>query len=87
MRLSADEVGKLNEITQVCASGFLFYRGEKPEIAAALVQGEHRQFHYQDLSRFDPLLDELSQHYRWGTDGADGISGPRTYCGSLEGNR
>ena len=33
LRLGADEVERLNAITQVYASGFLFYRDDKPELA------------------------------------------------------
>ncbi len=87
LRLSADEVEQLNEITQVYASDFLFYRDEKPEIADAFRHGEHRKFQYHRHNWLDPLLDDLSQYNRWGKGGAAGISSRRPYSESLEGNR
>jgi hypothetical protein len=85
--LGADEVEQLNAITQVYASGFLFYRDDKPELSEAFRRGEHRQFQYHGHHWLDPLLDDLSQYNRWGKDGAAGISSRRPYSESLEGNR
>lgn len=87
LRLGADEVERLNAITQVYASGFLFYRDDKPELSEAFQHGEHRQFKYHGHQWLDPLLDDLSQYNRWGKDGAAGISSRRPYSESLEGNR
>ncbi|HZG46419.1 MAG TPA: hypothetical protein VEZ41_09155 [Allosphingosinicella sp.] len=87
LRLGADEVEQLNAITQVYASGFLFYRDDKPELSEAFQHGEHRQFRYHSHHWLDPLLDDLSQYNRWGKDGAAGISSRRPYSGSLEGDR
>ncbi len=87
LRLGADEVERLNAITQVYASGFLFYRDDKPELSEAFQHGEHRQFQYHGHHWLDPLLDDLSQYNRWGKDGAAGISSRRPYSESLEGNR
>ena len=87
LRLGADEVERLNAITQVYVSGFLFYRDEKPELGEAFQRGEHRQFQYHGHPWLDPLLDDLSQYNRWGKDGAACISSRRPYSGSLEGNR
>jgi hypothetical protein len=87
LRLGADEVERLNAITQVYASGFLFYRDDKPELSEAFQHGEHRQFQYHGHDWLDPLLDDLSQYNRWGKDGAAGISSRRPYSESLEGNR
>jgi hypothetical protein len=87
LRLAAKEVERLNAITQVYASDFLFYRDEKPELSKAFQHGEHRQFEYHGHHWLDPLLDDLSQYNRWGKDGAAGISSRRPYSESLEGNR
>lgn len=87
LRLGADEVERLNAITQVYASGFLFYRDDKPELTDAFRHGEHRQFQYHGHSWLDPLLDDLSQYNCWGKGGAAGISSRRPYSESLEGNR
>lgn len=87
LRLGAEEVERLNAITQVYASDFLFYRDDKPELSDAFQHGEHRQFRYHGHHRLDPLLDDLSQYNRWGKDGAAGISSRRPYSESLEGNR
>lgn len=87
LRLAADEVEKLNAITQVYASGFLFYRDDKPELSEAFQHGEHRQFQYHGHHWLDPLLDDLSQYNCWGKDGAASISSRRPYGESLEGNR
>ncbi|RYD47914.1 MAG: DUF4238 domain-containing protein [Verrucomicrobiaceae bacterium] len=87
LRLAADEVERLNAITQVYASDFLFYRDEKPELSEAFLQSEHRQFEYHGHHWLDPLLDDLSQYNRWGTNGAAGIPFRRPYSESLEGNR
>lgn len=87
LRLGADEVDRLNAITQVYASDFLFYREHKPVLTEAFLHGEHRQFQYHGHHWLDPLLDNLSQYNRWGNDGAAGISSRRPYRESLEGNR
>lgn len=87
LRVGADEVEQLNAITQVYASGFLFYRDDKPELSEAFTRGEHRQFRYHGHHWLDPLLDDLSQCNCWGKDGAAGISSRRQYSKSLEGNR
>ncbi|NLH79257.1 MAG: DUF4238 domain-containing protein [Phyllobacteriaceae bacterium] len=64
LRLGAEEVDRLNAITQVYASEFLFYRDEKPELSDAFQCGEHRQFQYHGHHWLDPLLDKLSQYNR-----------------------
>lgn len=86
LRLGADEVERLNAITQVYASDFLFYRDDRPELTDAFRYGEHRQFQYHGHSWLDPLLDDLSQYNRWGKDGAASISSRRPYSDSLQGN-
>lgn len=87
LRLGGEEVERLNAITQVYASDFLFYRDEKPELSEPFKHGEHRQFQYHGHYWLDPLLDDLSQYNCWGKDGAAGISSRRPYSKSLEGNR
>ena len=86
LRLGAEEVERLNAITQVYARDFLFYRDDKPELTGAFRHGEHRQFQYHGHSWLDPLLDNLSQYNRWGNGGAAGISSRRPYSESHEGN-
>ena len=87
LRLGADEVERLNAITQVYASDFLFFRDDPPEVSDDFRHGEHRQFRYHGHSWLDPLLDNLSQYNRWGKNGAAGISSRRPYSKSLDGNR
>lgn len=87
LRLGGEEVERLNAITQVYASDFLFYRDEKPELSEPFKHGEHRQSQYHGHYWLDPLLDDLSQYNCWGKDGAAGISSRRPYSKSLEGNR
>ena len=87
LRLSCDEVERVNVITQVYASDFLFYRADKPVLCEAFQHCEHRQFQYHSHHWLDPLLDDLSQYNRWGKGGAPGISSCRPYSESLEGNR
>lgn len=87
LRLGGDEVNRLNAITQVYASDFLFFRDDKPELCEAFRHAKHRQFKYHGHDWLDPLLDDLSQYYRWGKDGVAGISSRRPYSESLEGNR
>ena len=87
LRLGADEVERLNEIAQVYASDFLFYREEKPTLSESFTCGGHRQFQYHGHDWLDPLLDKLSQYNRWGKEGAAGICSRRPYSESLRGNR
>jgi len=87
LRLGAEEAERLNSITQVYASIFLFYRCDKPDISEAFLHGDHRQFQYHGYHWLDPLLDDLSQYSRWGKNGAACISSSRLYSESLEGNR
>ena len=87
LRLGAEEAERLNAITQVYASNFLFFRDEKPELSEAFQHGDHRQFQYHGHQWLDPLLDDLSQYNRWGKNGAPGISSRRPYSESLQGNR
>lgn len=62
LRLGAEEVERLNAITQVYASDFLFYRVDKPALTEAFRHGGHRQFQYHGHHWLDPLLDDLSQY-------------------------
>ncbi|WP_085340734.1 DUF4238 domain-containing protein [Aquidulcibacter paucihalophilus] len=86
LRLDAKEVARLNEITQVYARDFLFFRDEEPKLSEAFICGEHCQFQYHRHHWLDPLLDDLSQYYRWGKDGTAGILSRRLYSKYLEGN-
>lgn len=87
LRLGVEEVERLNGITQVYSSDFLFYRDDKPELSEAFQNGQHRQFRYHGHDWLDPLLDDLSQYNRWGKAGAASISSRRPYRESREGNR
>jgi hypothetical protein len=80
-------VKSLNDIVQVYASKFLFFRDEKPELCEAFKMGQHRIFEYHGNDWLDSLLDELSQYNRWGKGGAAGISSKRPYSENLAGNR
>jgi len=46
LRLGVEEIERLNGITQVYASDFLFYRDDKSELSEAFQHGQHRQFQY-----------------------------------------
>lgn len=87
LRLGAEDVERVNAITQVYASDFLFYRDDKPGLTDAFRHGEHRQFQYHGHSWLDLLLDYLSQYNRWGEGRAAGISSRRPFSESREGNR
>lgn len=86
LRLDANEVARLNAITQVYASDFLFYRDDMPELTDTFRQGEHRQFHYHRDPWLDRLLDDLSQYNRCGKGGTAAISSQRPYSDPLQGN-
>jgi hypothetical protein len=87
LRLSATEVGSLNDIVQVYASNFLFYREERRILSEDFRCGAHRQFQYNGHTWLDRLLDDLSQYNRWGEGGSAGMCSRRPYTEALEGNR
>jgi hypothetical protein len=87
MRLGASEVQTLNDVVQVYASHFVFYRDDKPIMSDAFKSGTHRQFRYHRHSWMDALLDDLSQYNLWGRGGTPGRSGKSPYSKALEGNR
>lgn len=87
LRLGASEVEGLNEIAQVYASEFLFYRDEKPVLSESFICGKHQVLQYHGHDWLDSLLDDLSQYNRWGKDGAAGICSRRPFSESLQGNR
>ena len=86
LRMNSNEVDSLNDITQVYAREFLFYREEKPSLSADFRIGAHKQFKYHGHSWLDPLLDDLSQYNRWGEGAAASFRTRRPYTESLEGN-
>ena len=87
LRVSASEVDALNEITQVYAGEFLFFRDELPSLIDAFKLGQHRIFEYHGHDWLDPLLDDLSQFNLWGKNGTAGMSSCRPYSENLDGNR
>lgn len=87
LRVSADEVLMLNDIVQVYARDFLFFRDEPPDLIDAFKMGEHRQLQYHGHDWLDGMLDDLSQFNLWGEDRSAGIGSNRPYTESLEGNR
>lgn len=87
LRMSSTEVAELNDIVQVYASDFLFFRDEQPLISDGFRLGRHQIFQYHGHSWLDPLLDNLSQYNRWGEDGAAGMCSRRPYTEALTGNR
>lgn len=86
LRLSAEEVERLNAITQVYACDFLFYRDDKPRLSEAFKSGKHQQLRYHGHHWLDSMLDDLSQYNRWGRGGAASISNRRPFSEALEGN-
>jgi hypothetical protein len=79
LRLSKPEVATLNNISQVYACEFLFFRSEPPLPTEAFQSGEHLQFQYHQHFWLDGLLDELSQYNLWGPGGAPGMCSRRPY--------
>ncbi|MEN9874220.1 MAG: hypothetical protein RL186_1117 [Pseudomonadota bacterium] len=86
LRLGAKEVERLNEITQVYASDFLFFREEKPKLSESFKCGKHQQFEHHRHHWLDPLLDDLSQYHCWGKAGTASISSQRLFSRYLKGN-
>lgn len=87
LRLARAEVARLNEIVQVYASDFLFFRDEQPELSEAFTLGQHRMYQYHGHDWLDGLLDDLSQYNLWGEGGSAGMCNRRPYSKSLAGNR
>lgn len=87
LRLSGPDVISLNEILQVYASDFIFYRDEMPTLTDDFRRGSHLEFLHNGHDWLDALLDDLSQYNRWGEGGAAGMCSRRPYTESLEGNR
>ena len=87
LRVSADEVRALNDILQVYASDFLFYRDQKPQLTDDFMSGAHREFRYHEHNWLDPLLHDLSQYCLWGEGGSAVIGSRQPYTESLQGNR
>jgi hypothetical protein len=87
MRLAASEVDMLNEIVQVYAQDFIFFREQKPELIEAFKIGQHRILKHHGHDWLDGMLDNLSQYNRWGPGGTAGMSGDRPYSKNLKSNR
>jgi len=85
-RVSAHEVETLNDIVQVYARAFLFFREQRPALGESFKLGEHQMFEYHRHAWLDGLLDDLSQYNRWRRDGAAGISSRRPYSEAGQGN-
>ncbi|MBA3527668.1 MAG: hypothetical protein H0T82_12245 [Sphingomonas sp.] len=87
LHLGAKEVRSLNEIAQVYASDFLFFRDQQPRLTEDFRCGAHKQFQYHRHTWLDPLLDDLSQYNRWGARGSASIGGRRSFSEYLRGDR
>lgn len=87
MRLGTSEVETINQISQVYAQDFLFFREQKPELTDAFKLAQHKIFKHHGHDWLDDLFDDLSQYNRWGPGGAAGISKNRPYSESLKGSR
>jgi len=81
LRLSAREVGHFNEMVQIYAKDFLFFRSQQPDILPVFAKGDHRQFKYHNEPWLDALLDDLAQYNLWGPGGTPSRSGPRPSSG------
>lgn len=87
IRMSRAEVASLNDIVQVYASDFLFFRDEEPVLTEDFRIGRHRIFKYHAHDWLDSLLDDLSQYSRRGEGGAAAMCRRRPYAEASEGNR
>jgi hypothetical protein len=87
LRVSPSEVRELNDIVQVYASKFLFYRDQKPLLSEGFKSGEHREFKYHGHGWLDPLLDSLSQYCLYGKNGTAVIGSHCHYTEMLRDNR
>lgn len=87
LRVSAAEVSRINEVVQVYAQDFLFFRDEMPKLLNAFKLGRHQIFENHGNDWLDGLLDDLSQYNRWGPGGSAGMCNRRPYSESLQGNR
>ena len=86
VRVSAQEVETLNDVVQVYAAEFLFFREQRPNLADSFKLGQHQMFEHNGHAWLDGLLDDLSQYNRWGRNGAAGICSHRPYSEALRGN-
>ncbi len=87
LRLNSHEVETINEITQIYASDFIFFRNEKPNLTEDFKTGKYQEYEFHGDPWLDSLLDDLSQYNNWGENGAATISSKRYFTESLEGNR
>ncbi|RDE05569.1 DUF4238 domain-containing protein [Sphingomonas aracearum] len=87
LRLNSDEVEKFNDIVQVYASDFLFFREQKPILIDDFKIEGHREFKYHGHDWLDSMLDDLSQYCLWGRGGSPVIGSERPFSESLQGNR
>ncbi len=87
LRLNSNEVETINEITQIYACDYLFFRNEKPNLTEDFKIGKYQQYEFDGDPWLDSLLDDLSQYNNWGENGAAKISSKRYFTESLEGNR
>jgi hypothetical protein len=87
MRLAASEVETFNEIVQVYAKDFAFFREQKPQLTEPFKLGQHRIFEYHRHHWLDDLLDDLSQYNLWGSGGTPGMSRNRLFSEYLKENQ
>ncbi len=69
LRLAPAEVVSLNELVQIYAKDFLFFRSQPPAVAEVFAIGEFRQLKYHRDPWLDALLDDLAQYNLWGPGG------------------
>lgn len=69
LRMSATEVASLNELVQIYAKDFIFFRGHRPTVTPAFATGQFRQLKYHRHTCLDALLDDLAQYNLWGPGG------------------
>lgn len=86
LRVDSDETERLNELVQVYASKFLFFRTEQPDVLPVYAADGHREFSYHRHDWADVLLDELSQYNHWGKGGSPAITQRRQFSRWIDGD-
>lgn len=82
LRVSDQEAEILNDIVQVYAREFLFFRDQKPNLGNSFKLCQHQMFEYHRHGWLDALLDDLSQYNLWGRDRVARICSIRPYSGT-----
>ena len=84
LRVDDVEAATLNDIVQVYACDWLFFRSDEPLLSEPYRIGEFRQFKYHQHEWLDGLLDDLSQFTMWGPGGTPQIARRRPYGDSIK---